>query len=305
MNLEIPGLRPELFNDVLRYLYSGELIPTIPSVGSNISSSSYDAILLRLSEQFGVPNDLDRDLRHLLQTGLYSDATLVFSPGTETSAATMGVLKKCRACSDQSEYSCHSAVLAARSPFFRNVIQRHQRRFADLSSLEQINTANQKIRIVLDESIIPRRFARVILHAMYRDSTDLMTVLPHAVCKCYLNQVESGLVPASSTSSIGSSVISSAPPSSNSTSLASFSSISHSNGSLAVINSAYVKEVMDLYEMARFLELDSLIQSCEDMIIDSLSHETLVPILKWSEQPHGSVASCTFSKMSMRGCILT
>lgn len=45
---------------------------------------------------------------------------------------------------------------------------------------------------------------------------------------------------------------------------------------------------MELYEIGRFLELDSLIQSCEDMIIDSLSIDNLVSVLKWSEQPHGS-----------------
>lgn len=45
---------------------------------------------------------------------------------------------------------------------------------------------------------------------------------------------------------------------------------------------------MDLFEIARFLELDSLIQSCEDMIVDSLNVDTLAMILKWSEQAHGS-----------------
>lgn len=45
---------------------------------------------------------------------------------------------------------------------------------------------------------------------------------------------------------------------------------------------------MELYEIGRFLELDSLIQSCEDMILDCLNLENLVPLLKWSEQPHGS-----------------
>lgn len=45
---------------------------------------------------------------------------------------------------------------------------------------------------------------------------------------------------------------------------------------------------MELYEIGRFLELDFLIQSCEDLIIDCLSVETLATILKWSEQPHGS-----------------
>ena len=46
--------------------------------------------------------------------------------------------------------------------------------------------------------------------------------------------------------------------------------------------------MMELYEIGRFLELDFLIQSCEDLIIDCLSIETLGSILKWSEQPHGS-----------------
>lgn len=315
VNLDIPGLRPELFNDLLRYLYSGELLPSMNSSDLNSCDvSSYDSILLRLSEQFGVPNDLDRDMRHLLETGIYSDASLVFSSGSNempSQSNSSGSVKKCRACTDQSEFSCHSSVLASRCPFFKNVIQRHQRRFAELPPSEQINTANQKIRIVLDESIIPRRFARVILHAMYRDSTDLMSVLPHSVCRC--SQFESGLgsgpsVPGSmsslgsgntvgtlgATSNMSSGLGSGGP--SASSSLASFASMSFSigsnSGSVSSANSSvtvlsgtcYVKEVMELFEIARFLELDSLIQSCEDMIIDSLSVDTLVSILKWSEE---------------------
>lgn len=315
VNLDIPGLRPELFNDLLRYLYSGELLPSMNSSDLNsCDASSYDSILLRLSEQFGVPNDLDRDMRHLLETGIYSDASLVFSSGSgsnETASSnSSGSVKKCRACSDQSEFSCHSSVLSCRCPFFKNVIQRHQRRFAELPPSEQINTANQKIRIVLDESIIPRRFARVILHAMYRDSTDLMTVLPHCVCKC--SQIETGLgiglqVPGSMTSLGSNNIVgtSGATPNlqsglgvgpSASSSLASFASMSFSIGSnsgsvssasssaTVLSSNSYVKEVMELFEIARFLELDSLIQCCEDMIIDSLSVDTLVSILKWSEE---------------------
>lgn len=45
---------------------------------------------------------------------------------------------------------------------------------------------------------------------------------------------------------------------------------------------------MELYEIGRFLELDSLIQACEDLLVDSLSVYNLISILKWSEQPHGS-----------------
>ena len=327
VNLEVPGLRPELFNDLLRYLYSGELLPSMNLNSTDLNScdaSSYDSILLRLSEQFGVPNDLDRDMRHLLETGIYSDASLVFSPGSglneipsavsPSGSNSSGCVKKCRPCSDQSEFSCHSSVLASRCPFFKNVIQRHQRRFAALPPSEQINTANQKIRIVLDESIIPRRFARIILHAMYRDSTDLMTVLPHCVCKCSHLETSLGSGPGiqGSINSLGSSnIVGAVGGSSNTTSglgstgpsasssLASFASMSFSIGSnsgsvstsgssgagtIASGSTSYVKEVMELFEIARFLELDSLIQACEDMIIDSLSIETLVTILKWSEE---------------------
>lgn len=209
-----------------------------------------------------------------------------------------------------------------------------------------VNTANQKIRIVLDESIIPRRFARIILHSMYRDSTDLTSLLPFCVCKCYtLSSGDPASCAAAATSSSSSSTscnpVPQAGPSvgqsmhslsststllaagasgigqqqsvmqsshgmstSASSSLASFASIGpyagnnppSSAGSSTCSSSVpangaagcYVKEIMDLYEIARFLELDSLIQSCEDMMIESLTIETLVPILKWSEQPHGS-----------------
>lgn len=252
---------------------------------------------MRLSEQFGVPNELDTDLKRLLETGLYSDACLVFSNSTNVTPTTDYVTqqgaKKCRACSDQAEYSCHTSVLASRSPFFRNVIQRHQRRFAEQES-GMVNTANQKIRIVLDESIIPRRFARVILHAMYRDGAELLNVLPLCVCKCYQYSAMSldGTDVAGSTTSIGSSVASG----SNCSTLGSLSSCHHAGSSVA----SYVKEIMDLFEIARFLELDSLIQCCEDMIIDSLSVDTLATILKWSEQAHGSPWVKRYARANIR-----
>lgn len=362
---QIPGLRPEIFNDLLRYLYSGELSPTAPLTAIDPStnstalqltgdaSTSYEGVLLRLSERFGVPNDLDRDMKHLLETGLYSDACLCFSGNNNCNDHGPGssMTRKCRSCSDQAEYSCHSAVLASRSPFFKNVVLRHQRRFAEMAakSDQMINTANQKIKIVLDESIVPRRFARVILHSMYRDSTDILSILPSCVCTCaLLNQTPDpainagpyGISGASSSTGVNGGAISTCVPgsivahsmnslassatltssiaaglSSHSSSLASFSSAglgpgnsrdssapspvpymvsgscstSISSGSTVTSHTGlYVKEIMDLYEIARFLELDSLIQTCEDMIIDSLSIETLVTVLKWSEQPYGS-----------------
>lgn len=334
ISLDIAGLRPELFNDLIRYLYSGELSPTLSpidgSTGTPLPLPSYESVLLRLSEQFGVPNDLDYDLKRLLETGLYSDASLVFSPAGSTDHLTSGhshassthVVKKCRACSDQAEYSCHTAVLASRSPFFKNVIQRHQRRFTEQLSGSSsgpqtgttapppvtINTANQKIRIVLDEQIIPRRFARVILHAMYRDSTDLMAVLPLCVCKCYTVPIhDCGHSSCPTTSSSNQSCPSSSTCTGGSTTSIGSCSTMTGGGSISSLVSGsstpghhgggqsagncptnLTQEIMDLFEIARFLELDSLIQSCEDMMMDALSVDTLVPILKWSEQAHGS-----------------
>ncbi len=261
VNLDIPGLRVELFNDLLRYLYSGELSG---SYDPRSNSSSYD-VLLRISEQCGVPNPLAHDLKHLLETGLYSDASLLFSPPPQARDYSNSNYKKCRACSDQAEYACHRAILSARSPFFRNVIQRQQRRNAENDVTNQQMNGNQRTKIVLDESIIPRRFARVLLHVMYRDSTDLLQMLNMSICKC---SNESNTTQTSGNSN----------PNANNTN-------SNTNNVSTVL---MVKEVMDLYEIARFLELDSLVQSCEDLIIDSLSLETLIMILKWSEQPHGS-----------------
>ena len=246
VNLEIKGLRVELFNDLLKYLYTGELAG---SYDPQSNSSSYQA-LIRISQECGVPNSLSYDLKYLLDTGIYSDASLCFQSSTNECnliTSDINTIKKC-VCFEQNEFSCHQSILAARSPFFRNVILRQQRRNATLKQ----DTLNQRIKIVLDETIIPRRFARILLHVMYRDADDLMNLVQSCVCKC-------------------------------STSCSISSSNSKDNLHLSL-----VKEIMEIYEIARFLEIDYLVQCCEDLIIDLLTIDTLIPILKWSEQSHGS-----------------
>lgn len=74
VNLEIKGLRVELFNDLLKFLYTGELAG---SYDPRSNSSSYQA-LIRISQECGVPNSLSHDLKYLLETGIYSDASLCF-----------------------------------------------------------------------------------------------------------------------------------------------------------------------------------------------------------------------------------
>ncbi|KAH8027900.1 hypothetical protein HPB51_011130 [Rhipicephalus microplus] len=103
LEMDIPGVGVELFGDLLRYLYTGEL-----SVAGEAGSSAALSTLLRLSEQFGVPNPLAHDLRRMLEGGHLVDASLVWEvPG-----------------SVEQEFPCHRVVLAARCPFFRGVIQR-------------------------------------------------------------------------------------------------------------------------------------------------------------------------------------
>lgn len=184
VNLDIKGLRVELFNHLLKYLYTGELSS---SYNPQSNSSSYKTLLV-ISQECGVPNALAHDLRYLLDTGMYSDASLCFQstanednslPSHDSRDAPQS---KCTCNTEQNDtFSCHQAVISARSRFFRNVILRQQRRNA---TLKKDNQLNQRIKIILDEKIIPRRFARILLHVMYRDADDLMTLVQSCVCKC-------------------------------------------------------------------------------------------------------------------------
>ena len=65
VNLDIPGLRVELLNDLLRYLYSGELSG---SYDPRSNSASYE-ILVKISEKCGVPNPLGSRSQTFVRNG--------------------------------------------------------------------------------------------------------------------------------------------------------------------------------------------------------------------------------------------
>jgi len=230
LNLDLPA---QTLKDIVRYLYTGHLV--LPP-----------AMLLKLSERFGVPNALERDLRHLLETGLFSDTTLVWTQNHEIEANK--VTHKCVACSDQSEYAVHSAVLAARSPFFNKILRKRQP------------------RVLLDEKVIPRRFARVILHCIY--GVDVGQVLPHCVCQCLqfysfdLNCSTNTLTDKTMTDKASSSCSSSL--------------------TTTIDRDLLLKQVLELFEIACFLELDCLRVFCEDFVVENLSPDNAVSVLKWS-----------------------
>ncbi|XP_077522612.1 BTB/POZ domain-containing protein 7 isoform X1 [Amblyomma americanum] len=217
VEMDIPGVGVELFGDLLRYLYTGEL-----SVAGEAGSSAALSTLLRLSEQFGVPNPLALDLRRMLEGGHLADASLVW----EVPGSGGGV-------EQEAEFPCHRAVLAARCPFFRGVIQRRTASGSGGSGGDGGATPGGRLRVVLDAGVVPVRHARVLLWALYQDTVDL------------------SMLPCSS------------------------------GGSLA-------EEFMELYQVARLLELDSLAQACEDALVELLGPDTLCGVLQWSELPHGS-----------------
>lgn len=238
----------QMFSSLLRYLYTGDLCPHDPTIDVNV--------LRRLGEDFGTPNPLEHDLRYLLETGDYADAALVFTSESQSSSSNSGSGECHRPDSGSSEYGfrpklelpCHKAILSARSPFFRGMIQRR------LRSFEEQNDRAIPTRIVLDETVIPKRYARVLLHAIYLDTVDLSLIIRSN---------------------------STAPPSSLSEQGANRQQQNQLRGSP-------LEEAMELYQIGRFLELDILSQGCEDLILEWLTLESLPMVLKWGSQPHGS-----------------
>lgn len=216
VDIDIAGVSISMFNELLRYLYTGEL-----SVSESYSGN-FD-ILFQLSEQFGIPNPLEQDLKYLLETGIYSDISLSFTSPSDTGHSvvrgqtyicdhilTDAEGKPCKICHGTNEFWCHRAILSARSPFFRNVIHRQSRRSADMHE-------THRTRILLDDSIIPRRYACILLRAVYQDALEFGAVLPDSAKRGSLTDVH---VPQSS-----------------------------------------VEEAMQLFEVARFIEMDALVQS--------------------------------------------
>ncbi|KAL1492806.1 hypothetical protein ABEB36_010989 [Hypothenemus hampei] len=233
LDLRSSTIDVQLFSALLRYLYTGDICHHNGNVDLNI--------VRRLREEFGTPNPLEDDLRYLLESGDHADAALVFTEGAD------GPLGP-RPDSAGSEYGfrprlelpCHRAILAARSPFFRSLLARRAR------STEE----RQPTRIILDEGVIPKRYARVLLHAVYLDQVDL-NLISRGGCGGGLGEA-------------------------------------HALAHTGRARPSPVEEAMELYQIGRFLELDILAQLCEDIILEELSVENLPSVLQWAMQPHGS-----------------
>ena len=180
VNIHAQGVDVNMFSVLLRYLYTGEF-------NSEEMRSEDLEILARLADQFGTPNPLEQDLKTLLETSVNSDALLIFSSESEmheafTPDSATGEVRTHKT----HELRCHKAILAARSPFFRNVILRRARSGEELTE----HTLSSPTCIILDESVIPRRYARVLLNAIYLDTVNLSLIIRSSVSLCSLSEVQ-------------------------------------------------------------------------------------------------------------------
>ncbi|XP_064809791.1 BTB/POZ domain-containing protein 7-like [Oncorhynchus masou masou] len=252
MDIETAGIDVPMFSALLHYLYTGEF-----GVGGAEDTRLQNVdVLVQLSEEFGTPNSLEADMRGLFDYMCYYDALLSFSSDAElveaysSGGAGGGVATGGGGGLGFTDENlrAHKAVLSARSPFFRNLLQRRIRTGEEMTE----RTLQTPTRIVLDESIIPRKYVRVILHCMYTDLVELGLVMRGSPSAGSLGEVQ---------------VL-----------------VAGGRGGA----STCTEEAMELYHIALFLEFSMLAQGCEDIVVESLSLDSLVPILKWSSQPYGS-----------------
>ncbi|XP_036590579.1 BTB/POZ domain-containing protein 7 [Trichosurus vulpecula] len=233
MDINTAGIDMPMFSALLHYLYTGEF-------GVEDSRFQNVDILVQLTEEFGTPNSLDVDMRGLFDYMCYYDVVLSFSSDSELVEAFVGNQN----CLDE-ELRAHKAVISARSPFFRNLLQRRIRTGEEITD----RTLRTPTRIILDESIIPKKYAKVILNCMYTDVVDL-SALHCSPSVGSLSEVQA--------------LVAGKP------------------------NLTRAEEAMELYHIALFLEFNMLAQGCEDIIAESISLDTLIAILKWSSHPYGS-----------------
>ena len=179
IKLRTPGVDLVLFSALLRYLYTN-------SINTSDLQLDHRDTLSKVAAELGMPNPLEQDLRTLLETGDYSDAVLVFSSEpdlNESFSSESGSFEQ--SSRSKHELPCHKAILAARSPFFRNLLLRRARTCDNFNQALLTPT-----RIVLDESVIPRRYARVLLHALYLDVVDLSLIMRGSASMCSLSEVQ-------------------------------------------------------------------------------------------------------------------
>lgn len=183
VRLQTPGVDVSMFSSLLRFLYTGEY----PS--QEMSPRQID-ILISLARECGVPNLLEVDLEHLYLSAEYTDCILVFTQektkknesvlAPQVSSGSSSSSKSVAGAGEVGQHesphhveiSCHKALLCARSPFFRNLILRRLQSSDNDAKDKSSQSAPEPMRLVLDETVIPLKYAKVLAHALYVDTID-------------------------------------------------------------------------------------------------------------------------------------
>ncbi|CAJ0559897.1 unnamed protein product, partial [Mesorhabditis spiculigera] len=132
--------------------------------------------------------------------------------------------------SRQDEYTLRldAEIIAARSELFASLVKRRNGE-----------------KVVLDENLLPRSFAPVLVHYLYQDELDLNKIIPGASSSASSLSEARAMVSGQSTDSA-------------------------------------LQQAGHLLHIARFFGLHRLVQLCEDVIVASLSVDSCASILDWA-----------------------
>lgn len=123
---------------------------------------------------------------------------------------------------------CDSSIVSARSAVFRGLL----------------NHVRGSGRIVLDETLLPRGFAPVVLHFLYTDELDFSMMSDTTISQSSLSEARA--------------IVAGRSP--------------HSP----------LHRAIQLIHIAKFFALEKLVQLCEDVIVSSLCQESCVSISTWA-----------------------
>ncbi|ETN84185.1 hypothetical protein NECAME_07006 [Necator americanus] len=167
--------------------------------------------------------DLAVDLRNAEKMALKDgDLTIILtSPNSDNE-------KLAKVCVPDYSIRCDSSILSSRSEVFRGLLK-HVRDARD---------------IVLDEALLPRGFAPVLIHFLYTDELDFSLVPDTALSQSSLSEARA--------------IVAGHAP--------------HSPLYYAI----------QLIHIAKFFILERLVQLCEDLIVSALCPESCVSILSWA-----------------------
>ena len=176
VHIAVANVDLKMFFALLRYLYTDEI---------DLNEFEFDCkkIFAHLVMEFGITNSLEDDLKALLDSGDYSDSVLVFSNDKWSHISATSAVGKL----SKFEFPCHKAILSARSLFFRSLLDRRSRSGEEATD-RALKTPSQ---IVLDESVIPRHYAPVLLGALYHDQVDTASVMRFSTSVCSLIEIQS------------------------------------------------------------------------------------------------------------------